>query len=138
MTSVAFTSATTFLPGSSPSSSALSRVMRATMWLSPTCIDTLAAASPLTTSVMVPGSLLRVLSLIWFLLVDRQQAELYGASSGICGNALPPSGLSLAWARHRRAHRLEHCLHSFLSAQVASPFERAPGVKVERQRERRE
>ena len=60
------------------------------------------------------------------------------ASSGICGNALPPSGLSLAWARHRRAHRLEHGLHGFLSAQAASPFERAPGVKVERQRERRE
>src|SRR5687767_12424286 len=33
-----------------------------------------------------------------------------------------------AWALHRRAHCLEHGLHGFLSAQAASPFERAPGV----------
>src|ERR671912_1300382 len=85
----------------------------------------------LSTSVNRPGSRLQTPPI-------RLLSARTRASSGICGNALPPSGLSLAWARHRRAHRLEHCLHSFLSAQVASPFERAPGVKVERQRERRE
>src|ERR671916_3032299 len=38
--------------------------MRATILLPPTSRDTFAAASPLTTSVIVPGSLLRVLSAI--------------------------------------------------------------------------
>src|SRR5215203_6094509 len=42
-----------------------------------------------------------------------------------------------AWARHRRAHRLEHGLHGLLSAQAASSFERAPGVEVDRERDRR-
>ena len=41
-------------------------------------------------------------------------------------------------ASHRRAHRLDHGLHSFLSTQAASPLERTPGVEVECQRERRE
>src|SRR5215211_3155459 len=61
MTSVALIRAMTSLPASRPSSSALSRVMRLTRWSSPTCSPTLAAASPLTTSVILPGSLLRVL-----------------------------------------------------------------------------
>src|SRR5918995_4063863 len=64
ITSVAFTKATTRWPSWSPSSSALSRVMRATILLPSTSRDTFAAASPLTTSVIVPGSLLRVLSAI--------------------------------------------------------------------------
>src|SRR5215217_6766134 len=42
-----------------------------------------------------------------------------------------------ARARHRRAHRLEHGLHGFFSTQAASSFERAPGMKVECQRDRR-
>src|SRR5215218_5890464 len=67
MTSVALIRATTSLPTSRPSSSALSRVMRLTRWLSPTCSPTLAAASPLTTSVILPGSLLRVLIFTSFL-----------------------------------------------------------------------
>src|SRR5215210_5908547 len=50
---------------SRPSSSALSRVIRATIWLSPTRSVTLAATSPFTTSVMMPGSRLRVLSFIF-------------------------------------------------------------------------
>ena len=77
ITSVAFTNPITCVPGSRPSSSALSRVMSATMFLSPTCRDTLAAASPFTASVTVPGSRSRVLSLIWLLLIlQSQQAEL--------------------------------------------------------------
>ena len=62
--------------------------------------DTLAAASPLTTSVMVPGSLLRVLSLIWFLLVDRQQAELHREPRPVVPIVLPgqrPHALQTVW-----------------------------------------
>src|SRR5687768_13156766 len=42
------------------------------------------------------------------------------------------------WARRRRAHCLEHGRHGFLSAQAASPCERAPGVEVDRELDRRE
>jgi hypothetical protein len=34
--------------------------------------------------------------------------------------------------------RLEHGLHGFFSAQAASSFERAPGVEVDRELDRRE
>src|SRR5215210_4521137 len=58
-------------------------------------------------------------------------------TEGILESAYSPR-LWDAWPRHRRAHRLEHGLHGFLSAQAASPFERAPGVEVDRELDRRE
>src|SRR5215213_2502787 len=114
MTSVALIKAMTSLPASRPSSSALSRVMRLTRWSSPTCSPTLAAASPLTTSVILPGSLLRVLiftSFLPFLIItainspasSRSFPDLLCLAGKVAGGQDHDEGE--AQDKHRQCHR---------------------------------